>query len=87
MHHIGVRNIAISEDDLRNSLRLDQGFEPLFRVDRNAVRVRLTGKLRRLGSIFNVRDLGSGEGHNFVGRIGSKIHVEIVKISPCSSHY
>src|SRR3989304_8940083 len=66
---------------------LDEAGQFGFRVDGDAVRVVVTGQLRRVAAVGYVGDLGGRERHDAVLGPLPVVHVEVVKIAPGGAHY
>src|SRR5688572_12748589 len=81
-----MRYIAVGKDDLVNVVLLDQREEFLFFMDGDSVGIKITGQLRRIPPVGDIRDLSCSESNNFYGGIFPEQNVKIMKITSGSSH-
>jgi hypothetical protein len=86
MHHVLVGDVAIGENDLIDGMSAAQFFELRLFDDRNAFRIKPTGKRRWITPIIDTDDLSRSEGDDFNGRIVAVDDIEIMEISSRSTH-
>ncbi len=85
VHQGWIRNVAVGKHRDVHLLVANDLLHPVLFQDRNALRVSLACKFRRIMSSSNVGDLGCGEGDYLKFRLIAKNYVEVMKISSSSS--
>jgi hypothetical protein len=81
-----MRNVAVREKNIRDFMLADERRKLFLRIDRDTVWIEFSSKSRRVFSILYIRDLGGSEGYNPVFFLVSKINIEVMEISSCSTH-
>jgi len=69
VHDVFVGHIAVSEDHLIDLQVLDQTDQFTFRIDRDTLRVKLSGQFGGVLAAIDIGYLGGGEGFDFIIRI------------------
>ena len=82
VHHMLIRNIAVTEQHEIDLALSNQPLQLLFGKNRNARRVQRTRQAGRIVAVFDVGNLGRCKGNDRVVRVVTKKHIEVVEISP-----
>jgi hypothetical protein len=86
MHHRLVADVAVGEDDGRDSLVVDQLLQLRLRPDGDALRVHGPRQLGRVAPFGDARDLGCGEGDDLDCRVLAEDHVEVMEVASRRAH-
>ena len=62
MHHRGVRQVAVGEDDFIDGMHAAKRFQVCLRLDRDALGIARPGQCRRIAPVRDSRDLRGGKG-------------------------
>jgi hypothetical protein len=76
-----VGDVAVGEDDEVDGLIADQAFEVVLGENGNAGGIARAGKRGRIGSAFDVGNLGGGERDHIEGRVVAVADVEVVEVA------
>ena len=86
MHHVLVRNVAVSKDNLVNRALGQDPFQIGLGINWDALRIMLSGQGGRIETPGNIRDLRGGKGQHLVLRPFAEEHIEVVKVATCRTH-
>ena len=83
MHNVQVRDVRVSENDLRYVVFGNEALEVALGTNRNAGRVQVcTCQRRRVSFIVDVGNLRRRESNNVDRRVAAENHVEVVEVTP-----
>src|SRR5262245_40724861 len=86
VHHVVMRDVAISEDDIAHATLLNDTWQVLLRENGDTLGISRAGQLGGVEPPLDVGDLGRGEGDHLIGGVVAEEDVEVVEIASRRPH-
>jgi hypothetical protein len=81
MHHLHMRDVAVTENGCVHLLFPDDLFEILLGINSDTFGVVRSGQIRRIDTAFDVGYLSGGEPYHLCIRVVTKNDIEVVEVS------